>query len=41
MYDIDLMIITEIRTPPVLSRNDFAFNNAYIYMVNFIGISQS
>ena len=35
MYAIALMLNTEILIPLVLSRNDFAFNHAYIYIANF------
>ena len=37
MYAIAFMINTEIFIPLVLSKNDCAFNNVYIYIVNFIG----
>ena len=40
MYSINLMINTEILISLVLSRNDCAFNNAYIYIVNFFGFSE-
>ena len=36
MYAIALIINTEILIPIVLSRNDCAFNHAYLYIVNFI-----
>ena len=41
MYAIALMINTEILITLVLSSNDCAFNNAYIYIVNYIGFSKS
>ena len=36
MYAIDLIINTDLFTHIALSRNDCAFNHAYIYIVNFI-----
>ena len=40
MYAIALIINTEVFIPLVLSRNNFAFNHAYIYIVNFIEFQQ-
>ena len=37
MDAIASIINTEILIPILLSRNDFGFNHAYIYLVNFIG----
>ena len=37
MYYISLIINREIFIPLVLSGKDFAFNHAYIYIVNLFG----
>ena len=41
MYDIALMINTEIFISLILSWNDCVFNHSYVYILNFIGINIS